>query len=73
MTQFKVTATKAVAAWVWLDHPSTVRGYFSQNGFWLDKGESRIVDFIVWDDFTQTGAWVDDVAVRSIWNNTLSE
>ena len=73
VTQFKVTATKAVAAWVWLDHPSTVRGYFSQNGFWLDKGESRIVDFIVWDDFTQTGAWVDDVAVRSIWNNTLSE
>ncbi|KAJ5611413.1 hypothetical protein N7510_008132 [Penicillium lagena] len=70
--QFKVTATKAVAAWVWLDYPSTVRGYFDQNGFWLDKDESRTVEFTVWNDFTGTGAWVRDVTVRSIWNNTLN-
>ena len=66
---FTVTATKAVAAKVWLDYPSTVRGYFDQNNFWLNKGESKTVTFKVWNDFSN-GAWVDDVVVRSIWDNT---
>ncbi|GAP92753.2 putative glycoside hydrolase family 2 protein [Rosellinia necatrix] len=69
---FKVTAEDAVAAWVWLDHPSTVRGYFDQNAFWLSKGESRDVHFKVWDDFTGDGSWAQDVTVRSMWSNSLT-
>lgn len=67
--KFTVKATYGVAAWVWLDHPSTVRGYFDVNGFWLDKGESKEVVFKVWNDFTGDKSWVDDVTVRSIWDN----
>ncbi|KAL7784308.1 glycoside hydrolase family 2 protein [Trichoderma ceciliae] len=66
--QFKITATKGVAAWVWLDYPTTVRGYFDQNGFWLNKGESRTITFTVWDDWSK-GAWVKDVVLRSIHDN----
>ncbi|KAM0453152.1 hypothetical protein ACHAPV_009108 [Trichoderma viride] len=66
--QFKITATKGVAAWVWLDYPTTVRGYFDQNGFWLNKGESRTVTFSVWDDWSK-GAWINDVVLRSIYDN----
>lgn len=66
---FTVTATRAVAAWVWLDYTSTaVRGYWSENGFWLGKGESKTVTFTVWDD-TSGGRWVDSVTVRSLWDN----
>jgi beta-mannosidase len=32
---FTVQATKAVAAWVWLDLPAGVLGNFDRNGFWL--------------------------------------
>ncbi|PTB36166.1 glycoside hydrolase family 2 protein [Trichoderma asperellum CBS 433.97] len=66
--QFKITATKGVAAWVWLDYPTTVRGYFDQNGFWLNKGESRTVTFSVWDDWSN-GDWINDVVLRSIYDN----
>ncbi|KAI1109677.1 glycoside hydrolase family 2 protein [Nemania sp. NC0429] len=65
---FLVTAVDAVAAWVWLDHPSSVRGYFDQNGFWLSKGESKVVTFKVWNDFTRRGSWTRDVTARSMWN-----
>lgn len=69
---FTVTATKGVAAWVWLDHPSTVRGYFSDNGFWLDKDETRTVVFKVWDDWS-AGSWVKDVTIRSMYDNTVDQ
>ncbi|KXL48604.1 glycoside hydrolase family 2 protein [Acidomyces richmondensis BFW] len=69
---FTVTAQDAVAAWVWLEIPTNaVLGYWSDNGFWMNKGESRTVRFKVWKDWT-AGKWVDTVTVRSMWNNTLS-
>jgi beta-mannosidase len=68
--EFKVTATKSVAAWVWLDYPLGVQGYFSDNGFWLSKGESKTIQFTVKNDWTH-GKWIEGVKVRSIWNNTL--
>ncbi|KAJ7442724.1 glycoside hydrolase family 2 protein [Mycena galericulata] len=67
---FTVTASKAVAAWVWLDVDTTaVQGYWSANGFWLQKGESREVSFTVWNDWTE-GKWVEGVTARSVWDNT---
>lgn len=69
--EFTVTANTGVAAWVWLDHPLGVQGAFSDNGFWLTRGEKRTVQFVVKKDWTD-GAWVDGVTVRSMWNNTLS-
>lgn len=68
---FTVSATEAVAAWVWLDWPSTVKGYFDDDAFWLGKGESKTVYFKVWNDWTGDGSWVHEVTVRSMWNNTL--
>lgn len=67
-----VTATKAVAGWVWLEYDTNdVLGYWSENGFWLKKGESRMVTFTVFSDETG-GQWVDTVSVRSVYDNTLS-
>ncbi|KAJ6598177.1 family 2 glycoside hydrolase [Mycena vulgaris] len=69
---FTVTATKAVTAWVWMDVATTaVQGYWSENGFWLQKGEKREVVFTVWNDWSK-GDWVDGVSVRSVWDNTLA-
>jgi beta-mannosidase len=68
---FTVQATKAVAAWVWVDVATTaVQGFWSDNGFWLDKGEKREVVFTVWEDWSK-GRWVEGVSVRSVWDNTL--
>ena len=67
---FTVTAIKAVAAWVWIDYTSTnVQGYWSENGFWLKKGESKTVTFTVWNDWSG-GEWANTVSVRSLWDNT---
>jgi beta-mannosidase len=67
---FTVTAEKGIAAWVWLDYTSTaIQGYWSENGFWLGKGESKIVTFTVFNDWSG-GEWVDTVIVRSLWDNT---
>ena len=70
-SEFRVTATKAVAAWVWLDYPLGVQGYFSDNGFWLTPGETRNIRFTVKQDWTN-GNWASAVTCRSIWNNTLT-
>ena len=71
-SQFTVTATEAVAAWVWLEYATNdVQGYWSENGFWLNKGESKTVSFTVWKDSTGE-RWVDTVSARSVYNNTLS-
>jgi beta-mannosidase len=58
----------AVAAWVWLDHPKGVRGYFTENGFWMVPGK-RVVGFVIWDDRTG-GGWVHGVRVGSLWDLT---
>lgn len=67
---FNVTATSAVAAWVWLDYPDGAVLNFDSNGFWLASGESRQVGYTVKIDTTD-GAWVDGVTVQSIYNQTL--
>ncbi|KAI9751876.1 MAG: MAPK protein hog1 [Chaenotheca gracillima] len=68
-TSFTVEATSAVAAWVWLDYPDGVQGWFDDNGFWLTPGEKRTVSFTVKNDWTD-GSWAQDVTVGSLWNNT---
>ena len=67
--RFKVTATKAVAAWVWLEVPSSVRGAFDDNAFWLVKGQSKTVSFDMWDNVSGGTRWSKQVTVRSLWSN----
>ena len=66
---FTVTATKGVSAWTWLDYPYGAVVAFSDNGFWLGKGESRTVSYNVTSDGTG-GKWVQGATVRSLWDNT---
>ena len=69
---FTVTAQKAVAAWVWLDYSSSqVQGLFDNNGFWLNKGESTSVSFMVYNDWTGDGSWINSVVVRSLYDNLV--
>lgn len=64
---FTVTATKAVAAWVWLEYDTNdVQGLWSDNGFWLNKGESKDVTFTV---ISGSGDWASTVGVRSLYDN----
>lgn len=70
--KFTVTAENAVAAWVWLDYSSSqVQGLFDYNGFWLNKDESKDVSFLVYNDWTGDGSWVNSVSVRSLYNNLV--
>jgi beta-mannosidase len=69
---FTVQATKAVAAWVWLDIPAGTLANFAENGFWLLPSDGpREIGVTVKDD-TSGGKWLDGVTVRSLWNNTLA-
>lgn len=68
---FSITATKGMAAWVWLDYPSGAVVHFDSNGFWLAKDETRMVGYTVQKDETY-GTWVDGVTVESMWNQTLA-
>ncbi|KAJ5113628.1 glycoside hydrolase [Penicillium angulare] len=65
---WRVKATQAVAVYVWLSHPIGVTGFFNQNAILLAKGESMDFAFVVLKD-TTNGSWVDDVRVRSMWDN----
>lgn len=69
---FTVTATKGVAAWVWLDYPAGAVLHFDSNGFWLAANETREVGYTVQSD-TTGGRWVEGVTVSSMWNSTLAE
>lgn len=68
---FTVTATTAVAAWVWLDYPNGAVVSFDSNGFWLASGETKQVAYKVKTDTTH-GSWIEGVTVQSMWNQTLS-
>ncbi|KAK8172258.1 putative beta-mannosidase A [Phyllosticta citrichinensis] len=68
--KFTVTATKGVAAWVWLDYPEGAVLYFDQNAFLLLPGQSKVVGYTVKSD-TTGGGWVDGVTVRSLWDNNV--
>lgn len=69
--QFLVQATTGVAAWVWLDYPAGAVVTFEDNGFWLMKGQRRMIGYTV-----KTGAvggdWASRVTVSSMWNQTLA-
>jgi beta-mannosidase len=66
---FQITAAKAVAAWVWIDYTFTeVQGYWSDNGFWLKKSESKTVTFTIWNNCSG-GQWSNSVTIRSLWDN----
>ncbi|KAK8253567.1 putative beta-mannosidase [Phyllosticta capitalensis] len=67
--KFTVSATKGVAAWVWLDYPEGAVLYFDENAFLLLPGQSKEIGYTVKSDKT-SGAWVDGVTVRSLWDNT---
>lgn len=68
---FTVEATKGISAWTWLDYPSDVLVTFDANGFWLAKGEKRVLGYEVRTDGTE-GKWVGGVTVESLWDNTLT-
>jgi beta-mannosidase len=68
-TKFAVTANRAVAAWIWLDHPAGVVVNFEENGFWLLPGQKKDIGFKVKQNSTN-GKWVGGVTVRSLWDNT---
>lgn len=63
---FSVKATKAVAAWVWLDVPEGTLAHFDSNGFWLFKGEERRVGVRA---VSAMEGWEGEVRVRSLWDN----
>lgn len=63
--QFIVTATKGVAAWVWLDYPAGSVVQFEENGFWLRKGKVRRVGFTVVKGEKE---WIEGVTVSSLWD-----
>ncbi|KAF2267100.1 putative beta-mannosidase [Lojkania enalia] len=69
-SKFTVVATTGVAAWVWLDYPAGVVLNFDSNAFWLLPGEEREIGYRVKSDTTD-GKWVDDVVVRSLYDNML--
>jgi len=66
-----VEATKGVAAWVWLDYPSGLVGYFGENGFWLVPGMKKEVGFVV-KSGGEDEDWREKVTVESLWNMTVS-
>ncbi|EJT98813.1 glycoside hydrolase [Dacryopinax primogenitus] len=66
---FTVSA-RGVAAWVFLEHPEGVLGWFSENAFLLIPGQDRDITFSVWPGSDSTeGTWADGVTVRRMWNN----
>ncbi|KAI9820796.1 MAG: hypothetical protein M1827_005167 [Pycnora praestabilis] len=68
---FTVEATTGVAAWVWVENPAGTVLNFDSNAFLLLPGQSRELSYNLKSD-TTNGAWIDEVTVQSIWNNTLS-
>lgn len=65
-----VVESKALAAFVWLNSPAGVTGYFSDNGFWMLPGKKR-VNFTAQNDTTD-GKWASGVTVDSLWTLTTS-
>jgi beta-mannosidase len=67
--RFRVTATEAIAAWVWIDYPSGVLLHFEQNGFWLRPNVALEVAYEVkWD--STGGRWPAGVTAESLWDLT---
>lgn len=69
--KFSLTATRGIAPWTWLDYPEGPVVTFDSNAFTLIPGVPREIGYTVQKD--DCSNWIDQVTVRSIWNNTLSE
>ncbi|KAH8888052.1 glycoside hydrolase family 2 protein [Thozetella sp. PMI_491] len=67
---FLVAATKGIAAWTWLDYPEGPVITFDNNAFTLIPGQPKKIGYSVRQN--DGSRWIDQVTVRSIWNNTLS-
>ncbi|KZP21483.1 glycoside hydrolase family 2 protein [Athelia psychrophila] len=65
-----IVESKTLAAFVWLDLPAGVTGYFSDNGFWMLPGK-KTVSFTVQHD-TTAGKWSKSVTVDSLWTLATS-
>ncbi len=57
--------SRAVAAFVWLDPPGTVRGHFSENAFWMLPG-AKEVTFEAYEDLP--AGWWKNVTITSVWD-----
>ncbi|KAF7979728.1 hypothetical protein HWV62_41090 [Athelia sp. TMB] len=58
--------SQAVAGFVWLEHPAGVRGYWSDNNFWMLPG-TKVVTFNVQTD-TSGGRWAQGVTIKSLYS-----
>jgi beta-mannosidase len=61
-----VEASNGVAAWVWLDYTESPNVLFSENGFWLGKGEKKEVgvEIVKPEGFV----WKGKPGVSSLWD-----
>jgi beta-mannosidase len=64
---FSVRASQGVAAWVWLDSPAGSVVQFSENGFWLAKGEEKTITWKVVSGKVD-GEWAREISVESLWD-----
>ncbi|KND02096.1 uncharacterized protein SPPG_02596 [Spizellomyces punctatus DAOM BR117] len=56
-----------VAVYAWLDHPSCLKGHFSDNSFFVIPGFPREISFEAGANNCE-GDWRDNVKVYSVWN-----
>jgi beta-mannosidase len=69
---FEVTAATGTSIWTWLsldDKDDSIIILFDENGFLLQKGETKQVSYSVLSGMSY--GWESRVLVKSIWNNTL--
>ncbi|KAH9819236.1 family 2 glycoside hydrolase [Melampsora americana] len=73
--RFNITGHGAVAAWVNVEPPPGVTGYFTDsktrqpsNCFFLRPDEVRVLDFVVYEDNTN-GEFSNNLRVRTLWDN----
>jgi beta-mannosidase len=67
---FTIEATKAVAAWVWLDIPAGTLANFDTNAFWLVPGDGKKEIGVTVKNDSSFGKWVGKVTAKSLWDNT---
>ena len=67
--RFSVQAHKGIAPWTWFDYPEGPVVSFDQNAFALLPGMTKEIGYTVRKPGRSN--WIDEVTVRSNWNNTL--
>lgn len=61
--------SQTVAAYVWLELPDDINGYFSDNGFWMLPGKKQVT-FTVTDGVADNN-WAEGVTVKSLYTLTI--